>query len=293
MNLKINLATSLFLFLPALLIAQSPLSGFMKNKGEGAAVVSYSSEKYDKVFLVPNTIDGVPVFNEVQITSVSLYGEYGITNRLNVILNVPYIKAEGSASDQVLANNNFENVRQGLQDLKVYAKYDLTSFNFAEARLNFMGAVGFETPLGDYPVDEGLQSIIAIGNRSTTVNATGIFMYKVNTGLFLTGQMGYSIKNGEVPNALMSEFKVGYAGSRFYLDGFIANQLSDKGGVDILGEGFTGFFPATRVNYTRVGVNAYLPLIEGIGLTGGVNQYVAGRNIGKSTGYYAGLAYSF
>lgn len=291
--MKSNFATTFLLLLPALLFAQSPLSGFMKNKGKGATVLTYSFEKYDKVFLVPLEINGVPIFNDVEISSISLYAEYALSNRLNLVFNLPYIKAEGNASDQVLANNGFENVRHGLQDLKVYAKYDLTSFDFSEARLNFMGAVGFETPLGDYAVDEGLQSIIAIGNRATTVNATGIFMYKVNTGLFLTGQMGYSIKNGEVPNALMSEFKIGYAGSRFYLDGFIANQLSDKDGVDILGEGFTGFFPATRVNYTRVGVNAYVPLIEGIGITGGVNQYVAGRNIGKSAGYYAGLAYSF
>ncbi len=293
MKLKFNLATSICLLLPALMVAQSPLSGFMKNKGEGAVVVSYSSEKYDEVFLVPAKIDGVPVFNEVEVSSISLYGEYGITDKLNVILNVPYIKAEGSASEQVLANNGFENTRKGLQDLKLYLKYDLTSFDFSNARLNFMGAVGVETPIGDYAVNEGLQSIIAIGNRSTTVNATGIFMYKMNNGFFTTGQLGYSIKSDEVPNALLSEFKIGYAASKFYVDAFVANQLSDKDGVDILGEGFTGFFPATRVNYTRVGVNGYLPLAAGFGLTGGVNAFVEGRNLGKSKGYYGGLAYSF
>lgn len=293
MKFKLNFATSIALFLPALIMAQSPLSGFMKNKGEGAAVVSYSSEKYDKVFLVPSEIEGVPVFNEVMVSSISLYGEYGITDKLNVLLNVPYIKAEGSASEQVLANNGFENTRKGLQDLKLYVKYDLKSFDFTSSKLNFMGAVGLETPVGDYAVNEGLQSIIAIGNRSTTVNATGIFMYKINSGFFTTGQLGYSLKSDEVPDALVSEFKLGYAGSNFYLDAFVANQLSDKDGVDILGEGFTGFFPATRVNYTRVGVNGYVPLVAGIGLTGGVNSYVEGRNVGKSTGFYGGLAYSF
>lgn len=293
MKLKNNLITSVIMFLPALIMAQSPLSGFMKNKGEGAAVVTYSSENYDKVFLVPSEIDGVPVFNDVEVQSVSLYAEYGITDKLNVIVNLPYIKAEGNASEQVLANNGFENTRKGLQDLKLYLKYDLKSFDFANSRLNFMGALGLETPLGDYAVDEGLQSIIAIGNRSTTVNATGIFMYKLNSGFFTTGQVGYSVKSNDVPNALLSEFKLGYAASKFYLDAFIANQLSDKDGVDILGQGFTGFFPATRVNYTRVGVNAYVPLAGGFGLTGGANSYIEGRNLGKSSGYYGGVAFSF
>jgi hypothetical protein len=41
-----------------------------------------------------------------------------------------------------------------------------------------IGALGLKTPLGDYKVDEGLQSIIAIGNRSTTVSALGLLCSK-------------------------------------------------------------------------------------------------------------------
>ena len=96
-----------------------------------------------------------------------------------------------------------------------------------------------------------------------------------------------------MPNALLSELKLGYAASKFYVDAFIANQLSDDSGVDILGEGFTGFFPATRVNYTRIGINAFYPLTESIGVTAGTNTYISGRNLGKSTGSYGGLVYSF
>jgi hypothetical protein len=40
--------------------SQSPV-GFMQGKGKGNISLSLSSEKYDKVYLVPQT-DGVPIF---------------------------------------------------------------------------------------------------------------------------------------------------------------------------------------------------------------------------------------
>ena len=274
-------------------MAQSPVSGFMKKKGEGALVLSYSHESYDKVFLVPNEADGVPVFNDVTTTSISFYGEIGVTDKFNIVLNVPYVKSEGNASSAELENNGFENERKGLQDLKIYAKYKFHTIDFEKSSLDFIGSVGVETPIGDYSANEGLQSIIAIGNESFRFSALGIATFKTNSGVFVTGQAGYSFRASNVPNALITELKLGYAASKFYVDAFVANQLSDKEGVDILGEGFVGFFPATRVNYTRVGVNGYAPLYGGVGLTAGVNSYVSGRNIGKSTGFYGGLVYSF
>ena len=283
----------ILLFIPCFSNAQSPVSGFMKKAGEGSAVLSYSTEKYDHVFLVPLEVDEVPVFNEVTITSINLYGEVGISDKFNLVLSVPYVKSEGNATAATLANNGFENERKGLQNLRIYAKYNFHSFKLGENTLDLIGAAGFETPLGDYRADEGLQSILAIGNESTSFTGLGIAMFKTKSGVFATGQAGYSFRGNSVPHALISELKLGYAASKFYVDAFVANQLSQKDGVDILGNGFTGFFPATRVNYTRVGVNAYAPLFEGIGLTAGANTYVAGRNLGKSTGFYGGVVYSF
>jgi hypothetical protein len=34
------------------------------------------------------------------------------------------------------------------------------------------------------------------------------------------------------------------------------------GGVDIFGEGFAGYFPITKVNYTKVGLNLYTPIYK-------------------------------
>lgn len=293
MKLPLKLFAMLCLLSSSIIFAQSPVSGFMKKNNEGSAVISYSWERYDKVFLVPNEVDGVPVFNEVTNTSISLYGEYGITDDLNVVFNVPYIKSEGEASQSTLDNLGYDNTREGVQDLSLYVKYNFHTFNINKSQLSFIGSIGLQTPLSDYEANEGLQSIIAIGNHASSFNGFGIATFKTESGLFATGQVGYSFKGSGAPDALLSELKIGYAASKFYVDGYIANQLSEKSGTDILGNGFTGYFPATRVNYTRVGLNVYAPFYQGIGITAGANTYIAGRNLGKSTGFYGGLVYSF
>jgi len=279
--------------LPLTMAAQSPISGFMKAKGEGSITVTQSREDYNDVFLVPNKVNSVPVFNEVTTKSVSLYAEYGFSDRLNFVVSLPYIQTTGEATPATLANNGFENERSGFQDVSIYAKYKIKSYEVMSGNLDIIGALGVETPLGNYNVDEGLQSIIAIGNRSTDITGLAIANYKHNSGIFAIGQVGYSLRSNEVPNALISQLKIGYAASVIYGDIYIANQLSGSDGVDILGEGFTGFFPATRVNYTRIGANMFVPVVKGFGLTAGINTYISGRNLGDSTGAYSGLSFSF
>ena len=119
-----------------------------------------------------------------------------------------------------------------------------------------------------------------------------IAQIKLDKGLFLTGQIGYRIATNQVPNALVSEIKAGYAASKIYLDVYAAFQNSSKG-TDILQPGFTGFFPSTQVNYSRVGGNIYKPIYKGFGVNLGFNAYVAGRNLGKSTGYSGSLVYNY
>ncbi|WP_130736304.1 hypothetical protein [Flavobacterium sp. J27] len=272
--------------------SQSPISGFMQGKGKGNVSISYSSEKYDAVYLVPEEVDGVPIFNEVQVSSASLYATYGITDQLDVVFSLPYITAKGSASQEVLNNLNYENKRKGVQDMTVFVKYNPFYFDYGSSSLRLIGALGLKTPLGNYDVDEGLQSIIAIGNRSTTLSAIGLAMFKMNSGFFASGQFGGNLASKEVPNSYTSELKLGYAVTKFYGDAYLANQTSTSG-VDILGQGFQGFFPATKVNYTKIGLNLYAPIYQDFGLATGASTLIAGRNIGKATGFYGALVYKF
>ena len=277
---------------PILLKAQSPIGGFMQGKGKGNVVLSYNAESYTDVYLVPEKVAGVPVFNKVKTNSFSLFTTVGITNKLDVQLNVPYIKSTGEASQQVLTNLNYQNERSGLQDVSVYLKYNPINKRIGKGNLAFIGSIGLQAPIGDYRADEGLQSIIAIGNRATQFNTFILTQYKMDNGVFFNGNLGYSLRSNDVPGAFISELKAGYAGKKFYADVFAASQLSGEG-TDILKEGFDGVFPKTKVNYNKIGLNLYVPIKSGFGLAGGFSSVVGGRNNGASTGGYGALIYSF
>jgi hypothetical protein len=42
---------------------------------------SLQFRKYDKVYFIPEKVDGVPVFNETKVYSTSIYATYGISDR--------------------------------------------------------------------------------------------------------------------------------------------------------------------------------------------------------------------
>lgn len=273
--------------------AQSLVSGFMAGKGHGSVVVSSTVERYSSVYLAPAKIDKVPIFNEVRVTSVNLYANYGITDKLDAVVSLPYIESKGSADERVLQDQNYTNRRAGLQDITVLLKAKLLSRELGTNVLDILGVVGGSVPVSDYQSKTGLGYIIAIGNHSKKANVSGVAHLKTVSGVFFTGQAGYSVRDNSAPNAFVAETKVGYAGPKLYVDALASIQHSDKSGTDILQPGFTGFFPATRVNYIRLGVSAFRPLAKGFGLSVGATTYVSGRNVGKSTGLSGGVAYNF
>ena len=279
--------------------AQSLVSGFMAGKGHGSVVVSGTTERYESVYLAPDKIDGVPIFQEVRVNSLNLYATYGLSDKIDAIVSLPYIQSKGKAPGTVVNDLNalystqgYANTRQGLQDITALLKFKSYSVELGSSVLDLLGVVSVSTPLSDYQTNTGYGYIIAIGNRATKYSAAGIAHLKTSTGVFATAQVGYSLRTGLVPNALIGEAKLGYAGPKTYLEGSASFQESD-GGTDISEAGFNGFFPSTRVNFIRVGVSAYRPIANGFGLTLGASTYVAGRNIGKATGYSAGVTYNF
>ncbi|MEQ8704889.1 MAG: hypothetical protein RIC19_13260 [Phaeodactylibacter sp.] len=281
-----------FLLWSAAATAQSLLGSFMNGKGKGTVALSYTAESYDNVFLVPADAEGVPVFNEVEVNSVSLFGTYGISDRLDVVAALPHISATGNASQGVLDELGFENNRSGIQDLSLFVRYNPLSLDMGDHSLNFMLGGGISTPLGGYEVDEGLQSILAIGNRATSFNGLAMAQFRTASGVFLTTQAGYSLRSGEVPNAVLGEIRAGYAGAKFYVDAWYAGQVS-TGGVNILGEGFNGFFPATDVSFSRAGITLFAPIASGFGVSVSASRYLNGRNVGEATGFSGAVTYSF
>ena len=268
--------------------AQTLLTGFMQGKKGGYVTFSGNHEHYSSAFYYPEKIDEIPVFREISVNTFNILGTYGFTDRFEMLVNIPFVQTVGSPDAGVLEGLGYTNQQDGAQDISVYGKYQFAKVG----KVAFQGAAGFSTPLSKYYIEPNFQSLLSIGNRATTYNGILLGHFKDERGFFITGQVGYSFRTTAVPDAVLSELKIGISRPRFYLSGQVGTQTSTSG-TDILRPGFTGSFVETRVNYTKVGGTIYTPLDGNFGLSIGGGGIVGGRNVGQSYYGMAGLTYNF
>jgi hypothetical protein len=259
-------------------IAQQ-LSGFFQGKGKLAVAASTTRESYDEFYFgdkkTPIEMAG---FDKVVTQSINLYAAYGLTDKTDIIVNIPYIITKGRAlaDNMKVGEKNFQNGSIGIQT-KLLEKEDSTG------TLTVAGGLNFNTPLSDYETN----LIYSIGNQSTQLSSSALVQYKLKNGLFANTQAGYSLRSNKVPDAIVSAAKIGYAG-KVYVEGWINNQIS-LSGIDIGQPGFTPErFPETKVNTTTIGASVYFA-----GVTLGGGRRLTGRNTGLPSFYTLGLAVTF
>ena len=268
--------------------AQPVTDGFTKGKGNGSLVVSYSWERYDE-FYFGDTKMPAPSDYGGQITtqSFSLYGVVGLTDNLDIILNIPYISADGDGQAPP------EQAVSGLQDASLFLKWRPLFIETDAGNLSFLGALGFATPLSDYSAN----AVLSIGNQSSRADLRLMTHFMSTSGVFGELQAGYSLRSDDVPNATLLSAKVGYAAEKFYVALWSESQISDSDAPDIGQAPFfsetASPFSQTRVNYTQIGTTVFVPIVSSLGLSAGVGQYVGGRNVGLSTRFSGGVVYSF
>ncbi len=263
------------------LSAQAILDGFMNKQGQATAVLSYSSESYDE-FKFGTDIRDVPppVGGKITTSSWNLFGVYGIVDNLNVIVNLPHITAKGDGSTDTRSQEV-----SGLQDIIVYLKYRPVKVELGGGELSLVGALGFTTPLSDYDAND----LLSIGNASTTGEVKVLTQYKFKNGLFGNVQAGYSVRNNNTPDATILSAKIGYAGAKFYVDACLRSQISDSSAPDLERPAVVVPFNEYRTNFTQLGINAYYPINQLIGVTASAFDFISGRNVGLSTGFSAGV----
>lgn len=277
--------------------AQGLLDGFFSPQNELSLTASYTSSNYDEFYVGEEKTSPVPAHNEVKQNIYSLYAKYGLTNNLTLIANLPYISANGEGMADPF-NNTTE--QEDFQDLSIFAKYKPASFDIENSRLDIVTALGFSVPLGYEP-----NGILSIGSGAFSTNLHAGLHYQNSTGIFVSGIAGYSFKgeaddnlninngnNFDVPNAVLLLGKIGYASSKFYIEGW-ADYQSSVDGISINNPNFMGQFPETEVDFTRLGLTAYVPLVEDLGASAGYSTVIDGKNIAISNNFNLGLTYNF
>ncbi len=248
------------------------INGFLPSRGHGDLAVSYTAEGYDE-FWVGTTKVSDPGVGEVDINSFSVWLQWGLTDRLAIVANLPYVDA---SSDGL---GGFED--SGLQDLSVLLKLRFLS----SGPHNLVGAVGVRTAAQDYeanlPVD--------LGDNTTDVLLRLVYQFQTQT-FYISQQVGYDLRSDEAPDGFPLYTELGFTAGRVTFGGFYS-YLSADDGTDIGDPGFT--FPSNKEEYSRAGVKLYARVTEMVGLSAAYFTTLDGRNTGDTDGLSAGAVFSF
>ena len=277
--------------------AQTDIDAIMMSKNNFCfgAVYQYSSwkEYWEGDFKRENLNLGT-----VSTKSVGIMGNYGVSDKLNVLFSIPYVETNASAGTM--------KGQKGIQDLSLTIKYMPLEKTIGQSTYSLYALGSYSVPTSNYsadylPLSLGLQSKTTSlrlmgdyqrGNFFTTFS--GAYIKRANITIdrnaYLTNEIHYTNKV-DMPDAISVNFRAGYRSNILIAEFVIDNWVTQSGGFDITKNNMP--FPSNTMNALKVGVNTKYTLkkIPALSIIGGCNFVTQGRNIGQSNTFYGGLFY--
>lgn len=277
--------------------AQTDIDAIMMSKNNFCfgAVYQYSSwkEYWEGDFKRENLNLGT-----VSTKSVGIMGNYGVSDKLNVLFSIPYVETNASAGTM--------KGQKGVQDLSLTIKYMPLEKTIGKSTYSLYALGSFSAPTSNYsadylPLSLGLQSKTTSlrlmgdyqrGNFFTTFS--GAYIKRANITIdrnaYLTNEIHYTNKV-DMPDAISVNFRAGYRSNRLIAEFVIDNWVTQSGGFDITKNNMP--FPSNTMNALKYGVNSKYTFkkMPELSLVGGYNYVVEGKNVGKSNTYYGGIFY--
>jgi Putative MetA-pathway of phenol degradation len=237
----------------------------------------------------------------ITTTHITWFGNYGLTDKINIIAMLPYIKT--SASGGTLTG------LEGIQDLTLGVKYNLVKKEIGRGNFSAFGVGSFSTPLTHYTPD---LLPLSIGMASTTVSGRLTANYILNSGWYANASAGYVWRNNVsldrpsyftdgtiyytnqvwMPNQITAIYSIGYYKNALQTEINLTSQ-NTLGGGDIRRQDMP--FVSNRMNFLKVGavVMYYLPKPKGLAVRAQFSYTVSGINVGQATALTGGLFYTF
>ncbi|MGB7847819.1 MAG: hypothetical protein WBL63_19560 [Candidatus Acidiferrum sp.] len=281
--------------------AQTIVDGIMMPKQNLFTGALYSHDSWDHYWegTLERTNGNI---GTVTTQTVNWYADYGITNRLNVIAEVPYVWTH--ASQGVLHD------MKGFQDIMLAGKYNFLDRPFTKlGSLRAIAVVAGSIPLTDYTPDF---LPLSIGPASKRISGRFTLNFQTRRGWFLNGSTAYTWRDkvtldrpyyytkGQLflSNEVAMPDVFDYSTSAGYLKKglmamFTFTQQRTQGGGDIRRQDMP--FVSNRMNYSNVnGLLMYpLPLLRSLSVQFTYAYMIDGRNVGQSTTLTTGLLYTF
>lgn len=233
----------------------------------------------------------------VSTSMYSVMGNYGLTNTVNLLFGLPYVKTKASAGTL--------RGMEGIQDLSLWIKWQALQKSSGSTTVSLFAIGGYATPLSGYTPDF-LPMSIGLASRNVslrgiadvewkkwfaTVSATYVRRSNITIDreAYYTTEMHYS-NEVQMPDAAQYNLRAGYR-SHMLIAELLVGNWTTLGGFDITKNNMP--FPSNRMNMTTAGFNFKYEIapVSGLSVTGGAGYTIAGRNVGQATAYNIGLFY--
>jgi hypothetical protein len=286
------------LLFPFLANSQTDLDGIMMNKNQFCHAIIYDHSSWDHYwegsFKRTNENMGT-----VTTQSVMYMPNYGITNNLNIMASLPYVWTKASAGTL--------HGMKGMQDVMIFLKWKALTKSFGKNKVSLFVIGGASTPTSNYAIDFLPMSI---GLGSTNVTGRGMIDYERNR-FTVTGSASYVWRSNvkldrdsyydtemhltnevKMPNVSMYQLRTGYRGRYLIAEATLTN-MNTIGGFDITKNNMP--FPSNEMDATMVGASVKYTVkhFTNLALLAGGHYTIAGRNMGQSRAFSAGVLYAF
>jgi hypothetical protein len=278
--------------------AQTDMDGIMMRKNNFCTGFQYSYSGWDTYWegKLKRTNENL---GTVSTQMIGWMGNFGISDKLNVMASLPYVKTKASAG-------TLHGV-DGLQDISISVKYQAFETKGEAGVFKVIGVAGISLPVSNYVVD---YQPLALGFKSKTATVRVILDYETHR-FYATLAGAYVFRNNtkidrpayyttelhltnevEMPDAGNFQAHLGYRGKIIGAELF-AGRMITFGGFDITRNNMP--FPSNRMNATVGGINIKCNprALPGLSIMAGGSYVLDGRNVGQSKMYGGGLAYVF
>jgi hypothetical protein len=277
--------------------AQTDIDALMMAKNNFCVGGTYSHSSWK------NYWEGTLKRNNQNIGTVSsnmfaIMGNYGITDKLNVLFGIPYIKNEASAG--TLHSD------QGVQDISLWLKWMPVEKKLnANSVFSLYGLAGFATPLSNYQAD---YLPLAIGLHSSTLSGRLMMDYQ-NKDFFVTASGTYQLRGNihidrtayytdemhltnevDMPDMASYNVRTGIRTFRIIAETFFQQNYT-LGGFDIRRNDMP--FPSNRMNASIIGahVKYVFKKLPSLSVEAGGSYVMKGRNVGQATEFNGSVFY--
>ena len=227
---------------------------------------------------------------------------YGITDRLNFMIMIPYVKTEPSGGQMVGAS--------GWQDLSLFMKYRLTDHNMGLFNFQSFLTGGYSLPASGY-LSDYMPFSLGLGTNEWSMRAifkaeykdqvyfrgSAAYLHRTTTEAernYYYADKGYYTTTMDVPDASNIELALGgWIFKRSFQAEISHITHTSLSGDDIRRQNQPQ--PTNRMSFTSFNTRLryFAPFAKGFSIFANYTDTLSGQNIGDSTVWAGGITYQF